>query len=144
MNALYGSTVATKRAFWRGRAVARNDFMHVPSIIETLDLLRGQPAWLTPARLTSFGGLDPTGLAPGHKVGEKITHAWPVAVLSRTDPTMCTLLQGFVRDWRAQPANWQYRLSPVEDITTGATPRFTNNSHWTPQFLWMAMRLRCP
>jgi hypothetical protein len=143
MNTLYGSTVANQRASWRSRAVSSGDFMHVPSIIETLDLLRGQTPWLTSARVTGFGGLGATGLSPGHEVGERITHAWPVAVLSRTDTTMCTLLQGFVRDWRAQPTNWQYRLSPVESLTT-ATTRFTNNSHWIPQFLWLTLRLRCP
>jgi Protein of unknown function (DUF2891) len=143
MTVLYGSTVAAQRAAWRSRAVRPGDFMHVPSIIETLDLLRGQAPWLTSARVTSSGGLGATGLSPGHEVGERITHAWPVAVLSRTDPTMCSLLQGFVRDWRAQPTNWQYRLSPVESLAT-AKARFAGNSHWTPQFLWMAMRLRCP
>src|SRR5262249_27577874 len=129
-----------------------NDFMHLPSIIETVDLLRGQARWLTPAMLTStlfggstaFGGLGAAGLAAGHAVGERITHAWPVAVLARTDATMCGLLQGFVRDWLAHPENWQYRLSPTENLATAATPRFSNNSHWTPQFLWTALRLRCP
>jgi hypothetical protein len=152
MSAMYGSTVDTQRGLWRGRAAKGNDFMHLPCIVETVDLLRGKAPWLTPAKLTStlfggstaVGGLGAAGLTPGHAVGERITHAWPVAVLARTDTTMCGLLQGFVTDWLAHPENWQYRLSPTEDIKTKATPRFTNNSHWTPQFLWMAMRLRCP
>src|SRR5262249_54007662 len=138
------------RVQWRNRTMARavavnpaaaNDFMHLPSIIETVDLLRGQTPWLKPAMVASFG-LGATGIAPGHAVGEVITHAWPVAVLARTDATMCSLLQKFVKDWLAEPANWQYQLP--NDTPATQKDRFTNNSHWTPQFLWMAMRLRCP
>jgi Protein of unknown function (DUF2891) len=131
MNALYGSTVSSWRQRWR----------NLPSIIETLDLLRGQPPWLTSAMVASFG-LGAAGITPGHAVGERITHAWPVAVLARTDATMCGLLQQFVRDWLAQPTNWQYQLPTDTPATQKA--RFRNNSHWTPQFLWMALRLRCP
>jgi hypothetical protein len=151
MTLMYTTTVDGQRTNWHMRAAVGGEFMFLPCIVETVDLLRRRAPWLTAAMLTStffaagsaVGGLGAAGLAPGHAVGERITHAWPVAVLARTDPAMCTLLNGFVHDWLAHPENWQYRLSATEPTAT-ATARFTNNSHWTPQFLWMALRLRCP
>ena len=153
MTLMYAGTVDNQRNNWHARAAAGGEFMFLPCIVETVDLLRRRtPPWLTAAMLTSpsspffipagtaAGGLGAAGLAPGHAVGERITHAWPVALLARTDPAMCRLLNGFVTDWLAHPENWRYRL-PTAD--PGQAARFTTNSHWTPQFLWMAMSLRC-
>lgn len=137
IDAIFASVVATNRATWRTRASRPNDFLHVPSIIDTLDLLRGQPAAVTastvaPSRIATLTG--------GHEIGEELTRLWPIALLARTDPAMCRLLGTRLTEWLAHPEHWEF--GPTTPHAAWSA-RFSDNSHWTPQFLWMAMRLRC-
>lgn len=124
--ALERTVVASHRTRWRGRSSLAHDFLHVPSIIDTLDLLRGRTAHRTASNMPA--SRIPTVTA-GHQVGEEMTRLWPVAILSRRSGALCTVLQTRLRQWLAHPQHWEQN--------------FAANSHWTPQFLWMAIRLRC-
>lgn len=135
IDALCDGTVATHRAAWRTRASRANDFLHIPSIIDTLDLLRGQPAQLgaTDVPAAKIGSVP-----DGHAVGEEMTRLWPIAILARTDPAMRQCFDARLREWLRTPERWELDPTRAGGWETG----FHQNSHWTPQFLWMAMRLR--
>jgi V8-like Glu-specific endopeptidase len=137
IDALYNTVVTPRRAAWRSRAPAPNDFLHVPSILDTLDLLRGQPAAVTATTLTASRIAT---LSPGHAVGEEMTRLWPIAILARTDPAMCQILRTRLGEWLRHPQHWEF--GPTAPASAW-TARFIDNAHWTPQFLWMAMLLRC-
>jgi outer membrane protein OmpA-like peptidoglycan-associated protein len=137
IDALYASVVGPARARWRTRVSLASDFLNVPAIIDTLDLLRGRPAQVT---ATTIAASRIATVAGGHAVGEEMTRLWPVAILARTDPAMCHLLRTRVGEWLQHPEHWEF--GPTLPRSPWET-RFTDNSHWTPQFLWMAMRLRC-
>ncbi|MBC8071057.1 MAG: DUF2891 family protein [Deltaproteobacteria bacterium] len=136
IDALYDDTVATHRAGWRMRATLANDFLHIPSIIDTLDLLRGRPAQLT---ATSMAASRVSSVADGHAVGEEMTRLWPLAILARTDPAMSQRFDQGLGEWLLNPERWEF--GPTQPTRAWQT-RFHQNSHWTPQFLWMVMRLR--
>ncbi|MEM9455599.1 MAG: DUF2891 family protein [Myxococcota bacterium] len=125
IDALYEDVVDGHRADWRERSSRSGDFLHIPSIIDTLDLLRGQPAQRTvenmpPSRIDSLGA--------GHIVGEEMTRLWPLAILAREDAAACDLLGARIQEWLESPQHWE--------------SNFASNSHWTPQFLWMGIQLR--
>ena len=125
INALHDTVVDQHRDDWRGRVYFPGDFLHIPSIIDTLDLLRGESAVRTAynqpeSRISSIGN--------GHIVGEEMTRIWPLAILARTDAAACDLLGQHLDEWLETPQRWEQN--------------FASNSHWTPQFLWMAMALR--
>jgi hypothetical protein len=136
IDALEGSTVASHRPRWRTRASRANDFLHIPSIIDTLDLLRGRPAQLAAADVPESRAHS---VAEGHAVGEEMTRLWPLAILARTDQAMHERFDQRLGEWLRNPERWEF--GPTQPAAAWAT-RFHQSSHWTPQFLWMAMQLR--
>jgi hypothetical protein len=145
IDALYNTVVASRRAGWRARTSPRTptlsnpgeDFLHVPAIIDTLDILRGGTPFLTAA---TFAPSRIATLPAGHMVGLEMTRLWPVALLARRDPAMCAFLQRCMSEWLHHPEHWE--MGPATPAPSWSA-RFQNNSHWTPQFLWMALKLRC-
>lgn|GEM_PF-2238821 len=134
---LMRGTVARHRATWRARTSLALDFLNVPSIIDTLDLLTGRRPAITPRSVASSRIAT---VSAGHAVGEEMTRLWPVAILARRDPAMCRILRARIAEWARHPEHWAFGPRTPRPAWLA---RFRNNSHWTPQFLWMAISLRC-